>query len=161
LENKEMTDWDKTFMKIAYEFAEHSTCIRKQVGALITKNKRIIATGYNGSPHGIVHCKDKFKNIDFKELNTQGSPLNLKHHEFSEAFEVHAEANVIAFCAKYETVIGEDCTLYTTLSPCVNCAKLIAQTGIKRVVYSEKYDRNTDGIDLLKKMGIEVVQLNG
>ncbi len=153
--------WDETFMDVAFAFAEHSTCIRKQVGAVLVKDKRIIATGYNGSPHGIEHCKDKFKNIDFKELTTMGSPLNLQHHEFSETYEVHAEANVIAFCAKYETEIGDSCTLYTTLSPCVNCAKLMAQAGIKRVVYAEKYDRNTEGIDLLKKMGIEVVQLNG
>ena len=151
--------WHKDFIRIAYIFGEHSTCIRKHVGSIIVKDKRIISCGYNGTPKGIEHCSEKFKNIDFKELNTAGTPLNLAHHEFSEVYEVHAEANAIAFCAKYEISLdGAD--IYCTLSPCVNCAKLIAQAGIKRVFYHEKYDRNTDGLDMLEKLGIEVIQVD-
>lgn len=153
-----MDKWNKDFMRIAYIFGEHSTCVRKHVGAIIVKDKRIISCGYNGSPKGVAHCSDKFKNIDFRELNTPGTPLNEAHHKFSEAFEVHAEQNCIAFCAKSD-ISTEGSEIYCTLSPCVNCAKLIAQAGIKKVYYHEKYDRNTEGLDLLESMGIETIQV--
>ena len=146
--------WDKSFLRIAWEYATHSTCSRKHVGALIVKNGRIIATGFNGTPKGFENCNDKFKNINWKEQPLD-SPLSKDHHDFSEKYEVHAEQNALI------TLIhnGTNCdgaTLYTTLSPCTTCAKLITQSGITRVVYEEEYDRDITGLQILRDMGIEV-----
>jgi len=148
-----MKDWDKSFLRIAYEMSTHSTCCRKQVGALVVKNNRIISSGYNGVPSGLRHCVDYFKPSDMKK------PDFMKvHGEFSNAFEVHAEQNAIAECAKNE-VSPVGATLYTTLAPCSNCAKLIVAAGIKRVIYEEEYDRDTKGPELLKQCGLIVQQI--
>lgn len=148
-----MKNWDKTFIEIAKLIAEHSTCVRKQVGALIVKDKRIVSTGYNGVPSGLKHC-NKF----FTENNLKEPDFYNKHGDFSKKFELHAEQNAILFAGKVYTSC-EGATLYTTLSPCSDCCKLIAGAGIKRVVYCEEYDRDTAGIDLLKQLGIEVIQV--
>ena len=146
--------WDKSFLKIAQEYASHSTCSRKHVGALIVKDGRIVSTGYNGTPKGFENCKDKFKNINWKEQSLD-SLLSKDHHNFSEKYEVHAEQNALITLIHNGTNC-ENATLYTTLSPCSTCAKMIAQAGIKRVVYGEEYDRSLDGVQLLRDMGIEV-----
>lgn len=146
--------WDKSFLRIAWEYATHSTCSRKHVGALIVKNGRIIATGFNGTPKGFENCNDKFKNIDWKEQSLD-SPLSKDHHDFSEKYEVHAEQNALITLIHNGTNC-DDATLYTTLSPCTTCAKLITQSGITRVVYEEEYDRDITGLQILKDMGIEV-----
>ncbi len=120
-------------------WAKNSYCIRKKVGALIVKDKMIISDGYNGTPSG-------FENICEDE---DGS---------TKAYVLHAEANAITKVAKSNNNC-ENATLYVTTSPCLECSKLIIQSGIKRVVFKELY-RITDGIDLLKRAGVEVVHLN-
>lgn len=145
--------WDKDFLRIASIMAEHSTCCRKQVGAIIVKNGRIISTGYNGTPSGMINCKNYFTPEDIKKPNFYDL-----HGKFSTNFEIHAEQNAIAELSKNE-VSGVGSTLYTTLAPCSMCAKLIASAGITRVVYSEEYDRDMNGPELLKQCGIEVVYL--
>jgi dCMP deaminase len=122
-------------MKMAQIWAENSYCKRRQVGALLVKNKMIISDGYNGTPSGFENdCEDE----NFK----------------SKPYVLHAEANAITKVARSHNS-SEDATLYVTTSPCIECAKLIIQAGIKRVVYCEKY-HILDGIDLLQRAGIEI-----
>ena len=125
-------------MNIALTIASESYCIRKKVGAIIVKNNNIIAIGYNGTISG-------FPNIcESENGNTRSDVL-------------HAESNAIAKCAK-STNSSEGSTLYVTLSPCFECAKIIIQSGIKEVIYLEEY-RNTDGIKLLNKSKVNVKQI--
>lgn len=150
--NKQLM-WDVTFLKIAKLMAEHSTCVRKQVGAVLVKDTRVVSTGFNGTPTGMPHCSqvftpDRLAKPDFYD----------KHGKFSKAYELHAEQNAIIFAGKVNTPC-EGCTLYTTLAPCPDCAKLIVAAGIQRVVYSERYDRDQQGIELLRQMGIQVEQV--
>ena len=133
-DNKQLA-LDKRYLRMALIWAENSYCIRRQVGALIVKDKMIISDGYNGTPCG-------FENICENE-NGDTKP-----------YVLHAEANAITKIACSNNN-SSGATLYVTASPCIECAKLIIQAGIKRVVYSEKY-RLTDGIDLLEKADISV-----
>lgn len=126
---------DKRYLRMAQIWSENSYCKRRQVGALIVKDKSIISDGYNGTPSG-------FENLCEDEDNK------------TKPYVLHAEANAITKVAKSGNS-SEGATLYVTASPCIECAKLIIQAGIRRVVYSEHY-RYMDGIDLLKKAGIEV-----
>lgn len=127
---------DKRYIRMASIWAENSYCIRRQVGALIVKDKMIISDGYNGTPSG-------FENICEDENN------------ITKPYVLHAEANAITKIARSNNS-SNGATMYVTASPCIECSKLIIQAGIKRVVYSEKY-RLEDGIELLKRAGIEVV----
>ena len=120
-------------------WAKNSYCKRRQVGALIVKDRMIISDGYNGTPSG-------FENICEDETGA------------TKPYVLHAEANAISKVAKSGNS-SEGATMYVTASPCLECAKLIIQAGIKRVVYKDEY-RLTDGIDLLKRAGIEVVKLD-
>ena len=129
---------DYRYMRMARIWAENSYCKRRQVGALIVKNKMIISDGYNGTPSG-------FRNICEDE---DGLTI---------PYVLHAEANAITKIARSSNS-SEGATMYVTTSPCIECAKLIIQAGIKRVVYGEKY-RLEDGLNLLRKAGIEVVYL--
>ena len=129
---------DKRYLRMAQIWAENSYCQRRQVGALVVKDKMIISDGYNGTPSG-------FENICEDENNV------------TKPYVLHAEANAITKLARSSNN-SDGSTLYVTASPCIECAKLIIQAGIKRVVYGEKY-RLTDGIDLLKRAGIEVVYM--
>lgn len=125
-------------MKMARIWAENSYCQRRQVGALLVKNQMIISDGYNGTPSGFPNqCEDE-SNVSFP-------------------YVLHAEANAITKVARSNNS-SDGATLYVTASPCVECAKLIIQAGIKRVVYGEQY-RLTDGIELLQRANIEVVFL--
>ncbi|MBO4443935.1 MAG: dCMP deaminase family protein [Bacteroidaceae bacterium] len=133
-----MEKFDKRYMLMASIWAGNSYCVRRKVGALIVKDKMIISDGYNGTPTG-------FENICEDENNT------------SKPYVLHAEANAITKIARSSNS-SEGATLYVTASPCIECAKLIIQSGIRRVVYGEHY-RLTDGIDLLKRAGIEIVYL--
>ena len=127
---------DRRYIRMASIWAENSYCQRRQVGALIVKDKMIISDGYNGTPSGFENvCEDE---------NTVTTPSAL-----------HAEANAITKIARSNNS-SNGATMYVTASPCIECSKLIIQAGIKRVVYSEKY-RLEDGIELLKRAGIEVV----
>lgn len=127
---------DKRYLRMAAIWAENSYCRRRQVGCLLVKDKMIISDGYNGTPTG-------FENDCETEDNR------------SKAYVLHAEANAITKVAKSSNS-SEGSTLYVTDSPCIECSKLIIQAGIRRVIYAREY-RLTDGIDLLRRAGIEVV----
>lgn len=129
---------DYLYMRMARVWAENSYCIRRQVGALMVKEQRIISDGYNGTPSG-------FENVCEDENN------------ISKPYVLHAEANAISKVARSHNS-SDGATLYVTASPCIECAKLIIQSGIQRVVYGELY-RLTDGIDLLKRAGVQVEYL--
>lgn len=136
--NKKQQELDMRYMRMANIWAENSYCERRKVGALIVKDKMIISDGYNGTPSG-------FENICEDE------------NGFTKPYVLHAEANAITKIARSGNS-SQDATMYVTASPCIECAKLIIQSGIRRVVYGEKY-RLTDGIELLERAGIEVVYL--
>jgi len=130
---------DRLYLKMAKVWAENSHCKRSQVGCLIVNNRQIISDGYNGTPSGFPNnCED----CDNNTLHTV----------------LHAEANAITKIAK-STNSAEGSTLYVTLSPCFDCAKLIIQAGIKRIVYSEVY-RKTDSFKLFEEAGIEIKQMD-
>lgn len=132
---------NKLFMEIAKLVAMRSTCGRAEVGAVLIKDNRIISMGYVGSPSGEPHCLDVGC-----EIGPNGGCIRT----------IHAEVNCLAFSSK-EGIKTEGTTLYCTLSPCRDCAKLLINAGIKKVVYLNKY-RDTSGIDLLAKVGIEVTE---
>ena len=129
---------DYRYLKMARIWAENSYCVRRQVGALIVKDKMIISDGYNGTPSG-------FENICENDMGV------------TKPYVLHAEANAITKVAKSANNC-DGATLYVTTSPCMECSKLIIQAGIKRVVFSEKY-HNTEGLDILSKVGVELVHL--
>ena len=143
-----MKKWDYTLLNIAKLISKHSTCIRKKVGCLIAVNNRIISVGYNGTVSGKMHCQDVFKDKE------QGEGFYDAHGDFSRHNEVHAEQNCISYSAKHGLSIDGGC-LYVTVSPCIDCAKIIVASGIKRVVYAEKYDRDPKGLDFLEQSNIE------
>ena len=137
-ENEKQIALDRRYIRMASIWAENSYCKRRQVGALIVKDKMIISDGYNGTPSG-------FENVCEDENN------------ITMPYVLHAEANAITKIARSNNS-SDGATMYVTASPCIECSKLIIQAGIKRVVYSEKY-RLEDGLDLLKRAGIEVVYI--
>jgi dCMP deaminase len=139
INNPKQKDLDLRYLRMAKIWSENSYCQRRQVGALIVKNKMIISDGYNGTPVG-------FENVCEDESGT------------TKPYVLHAEANAISKVARSYNSSNE-ATLYVTASPCLECAKLIIQAGIKRVVFNELY-RITDGIDLLKRAGIECVYID-
>lgn len=138
MEDKKQYELDRRYMRMATIWAENSYCVRRQVGALIVKDKMIISDGYNGTPAG-------FENVC---ENDEG---------FTKPYVLHAEANAITKIARSNNN-SNGATLYVTTSPCIECAKLIIQAGIIRVVYGELY-HITDGIELLERAGVEVVYL--
>jgi dCMP deaminase len=131
--------FDKRYLEMAMIWAGNSYCIRRQVGALIVKEKMIISDGYNGTPSG-------FENICEDDDNV------------TKPYVLHAEANAITKVAKSHNS-SENSTLYVTTSPCMECAKLIIQSGIKRVVFCNRYHK-TDGLDLLKRACIELIYID-
>lgn len=132
---------DCRYMRMARIWAENSYCERRKVGALLVKNNRIISDGYNGTPSG-------FENICENEFNR------------TKPYVLHAEANAITKVARSSNS-SEGATLYVTASPCIECAKLIIQAGITRVVFAEHY-RDTEGLELLERAGIqtELLEMN-
>ena len=143
-----ITRYDIVYMKMASEWGQLSNARRKKVGALLVKNNTIIADGYNGTPSGFENeCENPIFNED-------GSFMDYE----TKWYVLHAESNALAKVAK-STQSSEGSTLYVTMSPCRECSKLILQAGIKRVVYSESY-RDSAGLDLLKKAGVDVVQIS-
>ena len=134
-----MEKFDKAYLEMATVWARNSYCKRRQVGALIVKDRMIISDGYNGTPSGFENvCEDE--------------------NGVTKPYVLHAEANAITKVAKSGNS-SEGATLYVTESPCVECAKLIIQAGIRRVVYKDSYRLN-DGIELLQRAGIEVEQVD-
>ena len=130
---------DYRYLRMARIWAENSYCKRRKVGALVVKDKMIISDGYNGTPSG-------FENVCEDDNN------------LTKPYVLHAEANAITKLARSSNN-SDGATLYVTASPCIECSKLIIQAGIKRVVYGEQY-RLTDGLDLLRRAGVEVVYLD-
>ena len=129
---------DIRYLRMARIWAENSYCERRKVGAIVVKNKMIISDGYNGTPEGFENvCEDS--------------------NQITKPYVLHAEANAITKLARSSNN-SEGATLYVTASPCIECSKLIIQSGIKRVVYGEKY-RLEDGINLLKRAGVDVEYL--
>ncbi len=133
--SKKQSKYDKAYLRIAKEWGQLSYCKRKQVGAIIVKDRMIISDGYNGTPSGFENCCE----------DTEG---------LTKWYVLHAEANAISKVAR-STQSCEGATLYITLSPCKDCSKLIHQSGIKRVVYHEEY-KDCSGIDFLRKAGVEI-----
>ncbi|MBO4660534.1 MAG: dCMP deaminase family protein [Prevotella sp.] len=136
--NNKQHNLDLRYLRMARIWAENSYCQRRQVGALVVKDKMIISDGYNGTPSG-------FENV-------------CEENGVTKPYVLHAEANAITKLARSHNN-ADGSTLYVTASPCIECAKLIIQSGIKRVVYGERY-RLTDGIELLQRANIEVTYLN-
>ena len=133
--NKKQAELDLRYMRMARIWSENSYCQRRKVGALVVKEKMIISDGYNGTPSG-------FENVCEDENNV------------TKPYVLHAEANAITKIARSGNN-SEGSTLYVTDAPCIECAKLIIQAGIKRVVYARDY-RLTDGIDLLRRANIDL-----
>lgn len=130
---------DTRYLRMALIWAENSYCERRKVGALVVKNKAIISDGYNGTPSG-------FENVCEDDNNV------------TKPYVLHAEANAITKLARSSNS-SDGATMYITASPCIECAKLIIQAGVKRVVYGENY-RLRDGLELLERAGIETVFIN-
>ncbi len=137
--NDKQKQLDRNYLRIAKIWAENSYCHRLQVGAIVVKDKMIISDGYNGTPSG-------FENVCEDDNNV------------TKPYVLHAEANAITKLARSSNN-SDGATLYVTASPCIECSKLIIQSGIKRVVYGEQY-RLSDGLDLMRRAGIEVEHLN-
>jgi len=135
---EKQAQFDKRYLEMAQIWAQNSYCKRRQVGSLIVKDRMIISDGYNGTPSGFENnCEDE-NNITFP-------------------YVLHAEANAITKVAKSNNS-SENATLYITTSPCLECSKLIIQSGIRRVVFCDKY-HNEDGLKLLTRAGIEIVHI--
>jgi dCMP deaminase len=138
MDTEKQRKFDQRYLDMARIWAQNSYCQRRQVGALVVKQGMIISDGYNGTPSG-------FENVCEDETGV------------TKPYVLHAEANAITKLARSSNN-SDGSTIYITASPCIECAKLIIQAGIKRVVYGEKY-RLMDGIELLQRAGIEVVYL--
>jgi dCMP deaminase len=135
---KKQLKYDSAYLKMAFEWAKLSYCKRKQVGALIVKDRMIISDGFNGTPTGFDNCCEDEENVTKWEV-------------------LHAEANAILKVASSAQSCKE-ATLYITLSPCIHCSKLIHQAGIKRVVYANAYKDNA-GLKFLEKAGVQLTYL--
>lgn len=147
----ERTSLDNYFLNIAYVVSTRSTCLRNEVGAVIVRDKQILATGYNGSPAGTTHC------LDVGCIRIQEGIPSGTRHERCRA--VHAEQNAIIQAAVHGvSVYGA--TLYCTHQPCILCAKMIVNAGIKRVVFEKSYP-DTDSIDLFTEAGIDFERVSG
>ena len=130
------TKRDYLYMRMARTWSENSYCVRRKVGAILVKDQMIISDGYNGTPSG-------FENV-------------CEENNVSKPYVLHAEANAITKVAKSANNC-DGATLYITAAPCIECSKLIIQAGIKRVVYCDDY-HSVDGLNLLKRVGIECIQ---
>ncbi|NLJ87896.1 MAG: cytidine deaminase [Epulopiscium sp.] len=143
--------WDEYFMEIVDLIKERSTCLRRQVGALIVNDKRILSTGYNGAPTGCSHCE---------EVGCLREKLQIpsgQRHELCRA--LHAEQNAIVQAAMYGISV-QGGTLYVTHQPCVMCAKMAINAGIKRIVFKGDYPDELSK-ELLEEAGIEVINFKG
>lgn len=146
-----MNKWDKRFMELTEQVATWSSCFKenRQVGAVIVKNKRILTTGYNGAPQGVKSCKERGECMRVKLGIESGT-----RHEL--CYAVHAEQNAIIQAARLGIVL-DGATLYCTHQPCVICAKMIINAGIRRIVYKEGYP-DEFAAHLINEAGVELVQ---
>jgi dCMP deaminase len=142
--------FDEIYMELAEKLALRSHCVKAQVGAVLTKDTRIVSLGYNGPPAGTHNCD--------LEWPKTGCPRDSKG---SCSLALHAEQNAILYATK-NNVSMQDATLYVTLSPCISCARVIFTTGIKKVYYKNSYAsfkglQNDEGVDFLRRFGVEVI----
>ncbi len=144
--------WDEYFMEITELVAKRSTCLRRKVGAVVVKDKRILTTGYNGPPAGLKHCDELGGCLRDKLDIPSGERMELSR-------AVHAEQNAIIQAAKYGISI-DGATIYVTNHPCFICAKMLINAGIKRIVYKEGYP-DEFAKEILKEAGIKVEQFKG
>ncbi len=140
-------------MNLATDLAQRSHCVKAQVGAVLTKDTRIISIGYNGPPAGTHNCDEEFPNV--------GCPRDSKN---SCSLALHAEENAILYAVKNGATL-EGATLYLTLSPCLSCARLIFSSGIKKVRFKNSYAEykglpSDEGVDFLNKFGVETLQFS-
>src|SRR5512135_3923348 len=142
---------DEYFMEIAHLVKRRATCLRRQVGAVLVKDKNVLATGYNGAPSGIEHCLDRGC------LREQLGIPSGERHEICRG--LHAEQNAIIQAAKHGTTINGS-TLYCTHLPCVICSKMIINAGITKIVYGEGYPDQL-GLEMLNEAGITLVNFQG
>lgn len=147
-------EFDDIFMQLAVNLASRSHCIKRHVGAVLTKETRIISIGYNGPPAGTHNCDD--------EWPEKGCPRDSKG---GCSLAIHAEQNAILYAVKNQSSV-EGSTLYVTLSPCLACARIIFTSGIKKVIYLKSYAQykgiaSDEGVDFLRKFGVETVQYQG
>ena len=147
----ERPGWDEYFMEMAELTAKRSTCLRRQVGAVIVQDKHIIATGYNGGPRGLAHCGD----LEGGCLRQQMGIPSGQRHELCRA--LHAEQNAIIQAATLGHSI-EGATIYITNQPCIICAKMIINAGIRRIVVKEGYPDEMS-VDILAEAGLKIVML--
>lgn len=143
--------FDDIYMELAENLAKRSHCVKAQVGAVLTKDTRIVSLGYNGPPAGTHNCDEVWPD--------EGCPRDSKG---SCSLALHAEQNAILYASKNNVAI-EGATLYVTLSPCIACARVIFTTGIRKVYYLNSYAdfkglKSDEGVDFLKKFGVEVVR---
>lgn len=143
--------WDEYFVSITKTVASRSTCLRRKVGAIIVKDKRILTTGYNGAPRGVKSCLEIGRCLR-EELKVPSG----QRHEICRA--LHAEQNAIIQAAYHGVQIAGS-VIYSTTQPCVLCAKMIINAGIQKIYYYEEYPDQLS-LDLLKEAGIELVKLN-
>jgi len=143
--------FDEIYMELAEKLALRSHCVKAQVGAVLTKDTRIVSLGYNGPPAGTHNCDEEFP--------VTGCPRDSKG---SCSLALHAEQNAILYATK-NNVSMENATLYVTLSPCIACARVIFTTGIRKVYFKDSYAKfkgllNDEGVDFLRRFGVEVIE---
>jgi dCMP deaminase len=143
--------FDEIYMELAQSLARKSHCVKMKVGSVLTKDTRIVSIGYNGPPAGTYNCDEEWPET--------GCPRDSKG---SCSLALHAEQNAILYASKNGVPL-EGCTLYITLSPCLPCARIIYSTGIKKVIFLDSYAKfkghtSDEGVDFLKKFGVEVYQ---
>ncbi len=154
-----MNKINHVMMQTAHNFASLSYAKRKQVGAVLSNNGRIVACGYNGTIPGADNCCEtevkceSCKGMRCEKCNFTGTTLT------TNEFVLHAEQNLLTFCNR-EGLKTEDCTLYVTMAPCKTCSKLIASAGIKEIFYDEEY-RDLSGVQFLKDLGLKVTKIKG
>lgn len=142
------------FLDIAENISTMSHCVSYKVGAILVKDRRIISSGYNGTPAGYINCNEYFKNYTIEDRE--------KHHEFSEKFEIHAELNAILTAAKNGIYINNS-DIYTTLQPCNDCLKMICNSGIKNIYFRKIYDKSIlskEVKDMLIICKVNLIQIN-
>ncbi len=141
--------WDEYFMRMAHVIATRSTCLRRHVGALLVRDKRILATGYNGAPAGLPHCE---------EVGCRRAELGVASGQRQELCRaLHAEQNAIIQGALHGVSVC-DSVLYCTTQPCVICAKMLINAGVRRIVYEADYDDELS-LEMLREAGIELLRL--
>ena len=146
--------FDDIFMELAVNLANRSHCIKRHVGAVLTKETRIISIGYNGPPSGTHNCDEEWPEKGCARDSKGGCSL-----------AIHAEQNAILYAVKNKTAV-EGATIYVTLAPCLSCARIIYTMGIKKVIYLNSYAEykgieNDEGVDFLEKFGVEVERYHG